>query len=449
LAGIGPGTYTLEIKDSINECNAVAGPYTITNLNGPTADIANVHVTAATCSLANGGITGMKVNGTGNITYNWLDASGIVAGVQTDLLHVKAGKYVCVYKDESGCAAAGSDTFEITDKGAISIDSSQMVITPASCNQQNGAVRGVIVAGATGYQWITESDKIVGDALELMNMGAGKYTLLLSNTEGCTLSASVNLTAIPAPVIDDSKISITDDRCNEGTGRIAGLRVKGQAPFVYNWYPAGQEQDLSGIGAGDYYVVVKDRDACPVKSSTYHVNNSNTGLPDPELEDIVIVKGMDAEIQVKGELQGMYQLYAASGVPLYTNISGNFTIEEMTVTTSFYVQQQVGDCSSTMAKVTVKVIDEVKVLTPTAFSPNGDGQNDVLHIKAFGVDVLDYFNVYNRWGTLVFSTKIIQEGWDGTFKGIGQPAGSYIWTISGRDIKGHVIQKQGSVALVR
>ncbi|MCW5908000.1 MAG: gliding motility-associated C-terminal domain-containing protein [Chitinophagales bacterium] len=73
---------------------------------------------------------------------------------------------------------------------------------------------------------------------------------------------------------------------------------------------------------------------------------------------------------------------------------------------------------------TVKV--QSGLLLPTAFSPNGDGVNDIFRILNTNI-TLKHFEIYNRWGELVFFTTDLQTGWDGTYKGVEQELGVYVW----------------------
>ncbi len=65
---------------------------------------------------------------------------------------------------------------------------------------------------------------------------------------------------------------------------------------------------------------------------------------------------------------------------------------------------------------------------PNAFTPNGNGLNDKIFVKGFGISKISW-NIYNRWGILVFSTNNYSEGWDGRFKGDLQPQDVYHYTL--------------------
>jgi gliding motility-associated-like protein len=62
---------------------------------------------------------------------------------------------------------------------------------------------------------------------------------------------------------------------------------------------------------------------------------------------------------------------------------------------------------------------------------------------------LDFFQVFNRYGQMVYASKELQAGWDGSVSGKPQPAGTYVWRIMGRDYLGNVVTKKGTVVLIR
>lgn len=85
---------------------------------------------------------------------------------------------------------------------------------------------------------------------------------------------------------------------------------------------------------------------------------------------------------------------------------------------------------------------------PSAFTPNGDGENDVFRVRGGPFEALN-FRVYNSWGQLIYFSGDQNEGWDGTFKGEDQPMGVYTWTLEVIVTGGRVITKTGDVTLMR
>ena len=89
------------------------------------------------------------------------------------------------------------------------------------------------------------------------------------------------------------------------------------------------------------------------------------------------------------------------------------------------------------------------IFIPTAFTPNSDGKNDVLKPIPVGIRTLQYFKIYNRWGEMLFSTSAIGDGWDGTYKGKEQAAGTYVFMAHAIDFLGKVINRKGTTVLIR
>lgn len=89
------------------------------------------------------------------------------------------------------------------------------------------------------------------------------------------------------------------------------------------------------------------------------------------------------------------------------------------------------------------------VFVPTAFTPNNDGKNDVLRPVVAGMQRFDYFNIYNRWGQLVFSTPVNGKGWDGTINGEPQASNTYVWMVKAVDFNGAAYFQKGLVTLIR
>lgn len=89
------------------------------------------------------------------------------------------------------------------------------------------------------------------------------------------------------------------------------------------------------------------------------------------------------------------------------------------------------------------------IFVPSAFTPNADGKNDVLRPKPVGIRLFYHFNIYNRWGQLVFSSSDPSDGWDGTINGKDQPTNTFIYTAEGADYMGNTIKRKGTVVLIK
>jgi gliding motility-associated-like protein len=89
------------------------------------------------------------------------------------------------------------------------------------------------------------------------------------------------------------------------------------------------------------------------------------------------------------------------------------------------------------------------IFVPSAFTPNGDGNNDIFKPIMAGIQRLDFFRCYNRLGQLVFSTSTIGKGWDGLINGNPQGSAGYVYTVQAIDYMGKVIKQTGSFLLIR
>jgi len=99
--------------------------------------------------------------------------------------------------------------------------------------------------------------------------------------------------------------------------------------------------------------------------------------------------------------------------------------------------------------ILVKVYKGPDVYLPDAFTPNNDGRNDVFRPIGPGIQSLQYFRIYNRTGNLIFESRELNKGWDGTFAGQAQPSATYVWMLAATDIHGTKIFRKGTVVLLR
>ena len=123
-----------------------------------------------------------------------------------------------------------------------------------------------------------------------------------------------------------------------------------------------------------------------------------------------------------------------------------------------------GCIASDTVFVSVLFRDSVKITVPDAFSPNGDGYNDVLRVVTNVDKDMNYsngfngdggaivsmnFEIYNRYGQMVFRTTNPQEGWDGTFKGKALNVGTFVYKLEYRLINGLSGSLNGNVTLYK
>jgi gliding motility-associated-like protein len=144
-------------------------------------------------------------------------------------------------------------------------------------------------------------------------------------------------------------------------------------------------------------------------------------------------------------------LTSKTDYPSYLWSTGSSTKSITTASAGWYWLQVTDafNCSGTdSVQVTVKECMK-GLYVPTAFTPNQDGKNDRFKPLVFG-NVLQFkWTVYNRFGQAIFTSSNPAEGWNGTYKGLLQEQGNYVWKCSYQLAGEEVKQKSGSVMLIR
>ncbi len=218
----------------------------------------------------------------------------------------------------------------------------------------------------------------------------------------------------------------------------------------YQWYPINSlscefcpDPIATGIGTTTYYAVLLDPHGC---QDTLSVRVENHPPFDLILHnhDTTIVLGDHVQLIASGApfyywTPSTYLTYSQSNSPLAT------PLEDITYTVTGVSLLQ--GCPQTDS-VHIKVI-QPDVILPNAFTPNGDGNNDVFRVKGRNFINVQEFKIYNRLGNEIFSTNNINKGWDGTYKGIPQDPGVYFYQIRVAYPNGKTQLLKGDVTLIR
>lgn len=137
------------------------------------------------------------------------------------------------------------------------------------------------------------------------------------------------------------------------------------------------------------------------------------------------------------------------GPPLLNNANIPNPIAILTTSTTFYLTVKDATGCKGYDTVTIKIFKGTDIYVPSAFTPNGDGLNDIFRPLGTTIERLDYFRIYNRYGELIFETNNLSKGWDGTYKGKDQKTDNYIWTLRAVDKKNVKRAMKGNVILIR
>jgi gliding motility-associated-like protein len=285
---------------------------------------------------------------------------------------------------------------------------------------------GVAEVEGVRYQWMKDGAAIGENQAFLQIYEGGAYSVTLSNFCYTTSTPPVVVVEVappPAPRVAEA------ERCGEG---VLTLAASSEGAGSYRWYRSETDlyplaEDPSGYfttpvlkATTTYYVSFFDG-TC--ESSRVAVRAIINALPQADAgADVQIVRGYSVQLQAGG---GVTYRWSPEGGLTDPFISNPRALVDRSTTYTVTVTDEKG-CSTT-DEVTITVLEGVFV--PNAFSPNNDGLNDDWEI----INIADFpdckVEVFDRWGSLIFSSSGYKIPWNGTFKGKKLPTGNYSYKI--------------------
>ncbi|MGV3612134.1 MAG: gliding motility-associated C-terminal domain-containing protein [Fluviicola sp.] len=278
LSNIPAGTYNLQVTDNLG-CIANAGPFVVNNIAGPTLTTTNAQVTAETCAMNDGTISGLTVSGApGSVfTYTW---NGVVSPTlnQTNL---SPATYNVVVSDQFGCTANGGP-FTVNAMIPLSLNTNSLLITPTGCVGNTGAIHGLQIVGGVNptVSWAPNGQT----TLSIGGLSAGNYTITVTDDQNCSVQQTFTVPTTSGLAVNTNNAVIANDNCAVGSGSITGVTVTGgSAPYSYSWNssPAQNTLNATNLTSGNYTLTVTDNNGCVATSNALFV-----GVVPPPVIDI-------------------------------------------------------------------------------------------------------------------------------------------------------------------
>jgi gliding motility-associated-like protein len=229
------------------------------------------------------------------------------------------------------------------------------------------------------------------------------------------------------------------------------ISISASPGISYSWSPSG----LVSCDTCQYVEVSFSKDTFVV-SSTLTSNGCNIVdtfyfkiIPEPVTNagnDTLIFASTSVVLQGSGI--GKVQWFPPDSLSCDTCLNPLASPIETTV---YYLEiTDIKGCKGLDSVIIFIIAKCENIFLPNAFTPNGDGLNDEFKILTSGKSAkLFIFQVYNRWGELLFETQDISKGWDGKFKGEQQPIGSYTYYFTVNCDGNDKQTFTGSVMLIR
>ena len=268
---------------------------------------------------------------------------------------------------------------------------------------------------------------------------------VVGNIGKCIAEDDITITPVPYPPANagpDQTICV---------GSSAQLNASGGS--IYSWSPtaflnAANIPNPVSVKPTDnvrYVVTVRDVLGCPKAVKDTMILYVAKIKADAGPRDTSVVLGQPLQLGASGSTN-----YAWTPTTWLNNpsISNPISLPQNNIEYVVRVSNAAGcfDTDTILVKV-FKVKPDLYV--PNAFTPNGDGNNDIFRPIAIGMKSIDNFQVYNRWGQMLYSGTGNGAGWDGTFGGKGQEAATYVWYAEGVDYLNNKIKRKGTVVLIR
>ncbi len=360
------------------------------------------------------------------------------------------GEYNVVYRivASDGCSSVFQDIIKIGHKPVLDFTATPLC-TDREIKIQDRST--VVDAGIQRWFWRIESSGQIFSQPNLTlispNPGEQRITFAVTSTEGCGDTLRRTLYIHPTPTFNAS----APDVCLGDTLIIQPQETTLDSMVVNQWIWSTSDGDqYSGIPLQHLFGSIG-----PASVSVYAISRqgcfSDTLTLDLDVVTTAVQAGPDQYALPNQPVQ-----LGASGAPnyLWTPSTGlsNPTLPNPVVnirTTQTYVvtgSTTIG--CETIDSVTVFIVENELIQLPNAFSPNGDGLNDLFRLP-LTVTKLNAFSVYNRFGQLIFSTTNKRIGWDGRFKGKEQDPGTYVWMLDAYNIRGERKQLKGNIILIR
>lgn len=225
-----------------------------------TLDFSQATLTLAHCGLSDGSIKNVIVPNQSFYTYQWFDSENNIVGNSVDLVNVPAGNYR-LGVNRGSCSSVFASAINIPQANEYTINESAVLVKAATCGSSNGSIKNMLVqgTGAVTYTWTNDQNLVVGNAKDLINIGAGKYKLEVTTSSICPPAYSSVIEVIQKDIItlDESRITSTPAGCIGNTGSIKGMAVNGATK--YEWlneantvYAVTTFPELIGAPAGKY-----------------------------------------------------------------------------------------------------------------------------------------------------------------------------------------------------
>ncbi len=410
--------------------------YSITIPNGSCTDTASIMVNVTPGPTAN--ITGNNticsgssttLTASGGTNYVWDNS----ATTTTISVSPTATTTYTVTVSNGICSATATLTINVNPAGAASVSPAS---NPLCFGDANGSANIVMTGGTSPFTYLWSNSQTGQMA---SGLSSGTYTVMITDNNGCTATASVTIT-------DPSALTLiltgNNSPCSGINGSVISTAGGGTAPFTYLWSNGATIQNISGLGSGTYTLTLTDNNGCAL-TQTASITAGSGPLAFAGGSTTINIGG-SAPLTSSGGVS--YVWFPANGLNCTSCQNPDAS---PTATTTYCVVVTDGSGCTDSACITVFVDNQCgELFVPNAFSPNNDGQNEMECVLGNCITELQ-FTIYDRWGEKVFETTDLAFCWDGMYRGKLLNTAVFVYQLNAVLSNGETISRKGNISLVR
>jgi gliding motility-associated-like protein len=314
---------------------------------------------------------------------------------------------------------------------------------------QNDILFGNSSTGNNTSIWNFSNDSTSTENEPVVRFSTGNYTveLLVLNDIGCSDTLQESFVINPQPEIDlspDTLICVGDAITIRATGGDMIQWSPSTGLSVTNTYsPRASPESAIVYTAIVRYIATGCRNSDRV-SIQVQQEPDITVRPYP---DTTIIIGEIISI-VTDSLSDITYLWSPADW-LSCSTCSSPVAQPLASTLYSITIADTNNCFTKQYNLNIEVIEEYSLHVPAAFTPNGDGVNDMIFVKGWGIRKLLEFRIYNRWGNEVFFSDDLNRGWDGMFNGKIQNIDTYVYNVTVELWNGKTESKKGTITLLR
>lgn len=400
--------------------------------------------TSAACGKANGSATVSASGGAVPLSYEW---STFPVQITPTAIDLPTGTYICTITDANICP-----TLVQVDVAQQTTARVKAQAKPGTLCEGSATTLYAVPSGGSIVHYTWQPGNITDSSTRITPADTATYVVTAEDVFGCIVKDSIKINVIPKPA---PPVVTPLSACPDSS---VTLSVENADPsFVYNWYPFASGGDLAGTGdtfttppateTTTWYVEALSSlcsgDRSPVTVTAF----PKAAAPVVTAKDITATSAAFTWNPVPGATG---YLVSIDGGPFVTPDSSTYYkvsgLNQETVSIRVIALGAMS-CQNSDAGTAIAKLKPGNVFVPNAFTPNGDGLNDIFKPEG-SIRTLN-MKIFNQWGEMISETNVVGSGWNGMSGGKAQPMGVYTYAIRIILNDGSTIVKKGAVNLLR